>query len=185
MGLAPIQAGQRITAAVANALPVTLSQLTIGSVASSTTETIIGTFTIPANAAVTGSGYNFHIIGRADSTGTPTLTLHLRINGVAGTQVGTQQGPWTTRSSGINMIWAIDGTVYALPGGVATNLVGHTVWDEAVANVTPTMHGNPTWTGNPATFDSTVPWTLSVTALWSVANSANIAQTLAGTLYPI
>ena len=193
MGLAPVQAGQRITAAVANSLPVTLSPLTLGSVSSSAAETIIGSFTIPANNAVAGNGYAFHILGNANDTGTPTLTFNLRINSVSGSIIGLTMGPWTCRTSQGDMIWALDGSLYVIAGGAACHLQGHTIWDETVQGAppggglpgTPTLHGNPTYDNQPATFDSTQPWSIVITAKWSISNAFNLCQTLAGSLFPI
>jgi len=189
MGLAPIQAGQRITAAVANSLPVTLSPLTLGSVSSSAAETVIGSFTIPASNAVAGNGYAFHILGNANDTGTPALTFNLRINSVAGSVIGLTMGPWTCRPSQGDMIWALDGSMYVTAGGSACQLQGHTIWDETIqtinGNGTPTLHGNPTYGNHPAPFDSTQPWSIVITATWDTANAANLCQTLAGSLYPI
>jgi len=48
MGLAPLLAAQDLTAATLNQLPVVVSTLALGSTSNTNTETIIGTFTIPA-----------------------------------------------------------------------------------------------------------------------------------------
>src|ERR1035437_9722097 len=85
MGAVQVTAGQRITAAVLNNLPVTVSPLATGSVASSAAETVVGSFTIPAGDPVATFGYRLGCMGTAGDTGTPTLTIRARRTGAGGT----------------------------------------------------------------------------------------------------
>jgi hypothetical protein len=144
--------------------------LVTGSVASSNAETVIGTFTVPANdsAAVAGSGYQF------------------RINGLGGTQIGNQPGALTCRTTATGMQYAIDGWLYFITAGASAQLSGHSVLDESVSSATPVVHGNGTFgASNPGTFDSTAAWTLVLTATWGTSSASNIARTLTGGLYRI
>jgi len=180
MGESPILAGQRITAGVLNGLPVTLSTLVTGSVDNSATETIIGTWTIPANDAVAGSGYQFRVIGTADITSvTNTVRLRLRLGSVAGALL--MQGSALTVPAGAftNRWWNMHGYIYTPAAGSSGSLDGSSWWAEALQSSTP----DEAISGCTAqSVDTTAAILLCVTADWGNAVSGDIVRTLDGGL---
>src|SRR5215469_12120266 len=91
MGTTPVSAGAPIKASDINNLPVIVNQLATGSLSNTTSETIIGTFTVGAGTIVspTGLGLKFYVTGRVNCTGTPSFTLRMRLNGLAGTTLNS------------------------------------------------------------------------------------------------
>lgn len=63
-------------------------------VANTTTETVLGSFTIPANDAVAGAVYRAHMIADVSFLASAQLTWRIRIGGVAGSLLATL-GPTT------------------------------------------------------------------------------------------
>jgi hypothetical protein len=63
-------------------------------VANTTTETVVGTFTIPANDAVVGATYRARLIANVSFLASAQLTWRARLGGVAGTQLAAA-GPTT------------------------------------------------------------------------------------------
>jgi hypothetical protein len=63
-------------------------------VANTTTETVVGTFTIPASDAVVGATYRARLIANVSFLASAQLTWRARLGGVAGTQLA-QAGPTT------------------------------------------------------------------------------------------
>lgn len=180
MGITAVSAGQRITASLLNGLPVSIP-LATGSVASSAAETVIGTFPIPASdpAAAAGSGFRFAVSGSADDTATPTLTLRMRFNSVAGTQIFSSIAALTCRATVANMMWFFDGWIIFSTGGAAASTATQGELTENIVSTVPASHANA---HGPDTVDTTVAWSLVVTAAWSAASASNICRTLAGGL---
>ncbi len=180
MGVTAVAAGQKITAALLNSLPVSIPLVT-GSVASSAAETVIGTFTIPANdpAAVAGSGFRFAVYGTADDTATPTLTLRLRFNTTGGTQIFSSIAALTCRATVTNMPWFYDGWIDFSSGGAGASCATQGQLNETLVSTTPANHANA---HGPDTVDVTVQWSLVVTAQWSASSASNICRTLSGSL---
>lgn len=63
-------------------------------IANTTTETVVGTFTIPANDAVVGATYRARMIANVSFLASAQLTWRARLGGVAGTLLA-QAGPTT------------------------------------------------------------------------------------------
>jgi len=135
MGESPVLAGQAVTDKVLNGLPVTLSTLVTGS-SSASAETIIGTWTIPANDAVAGSGYQFRVIGTADIPSAATLRLHLRLASATGALL-MQGAALTSGVTGSNHWWNMRGYLYANAAGSSGSLDGSSWWAEAIQSSTP------------------------------------------------
>jgi len=76
-----------------------------GAISNTTTETVVATYTIPANDAVAGAVYKLTAWGTCTtSTSPPTLTFAGRIGGVAGTQFGTTNA-FSVQASMSNRVW--------------------------------------------------------------------------------
>jgi len=85
MGITAVAAGQRLTAAMINSLPVVVSYLSTGGVSNSVAETVIGTFTIPASDPQFPGGYRMNIFGTVTETGSPTVSIRVKLNTTGGT----------------------------------------------------------------------------------------------------
>jgi hypothetical protein len=179
MGISPVLAGQAITAGMLNGLPVTLSTLVNGSIANSAVETTIGTFTVPANDAVAGSGYEFRVLGSADvkAATTPTMRFRLRLTNASGTLL--MQGAALTATAGNGRAWGMRGYIYANAAGSSGLMDGWTWWAEALQSATPSEGASSV---TQQAVDWTSPVVLCVTAAWGTADVANIARTLDGGL---
>src|SRR5215469_8427771 len=95
MGINPVAAGQKLTATMINQLPVVISYLSTGSVSNSNAETVVGTFTIPANDPTFPGGYEWISHATCTMTASPTLTVRLRLGGVAGTLLSSGTGTFS------------------------------------------------------------------------------------------
>lgn len=183
MGVSPVSAGQRITAAMINGLPVTWSQLTTGSGGTSSTgEVVIGTFqsAMPANDPAVGFGYMWRVVGTTNETGTPNITLRTRIDTAGGTAIVSHTA--MTANQGNSRLFSLEGWMFFTAigaGGAATA-------DERVHEIITTT-GNGTFAstfGTPS-IDTTSAHSIVITAQFSASNAGNLASTLAGTLYKI
>jgi hypothetical protein len=192
MGAVPVTAGQRITAALLNALPVTLAPLVTGSVSNSAAETVIGTFTIPANTiTATGQGLQWRICGSADSNGTgpPTIGFQIRLGTAGTTADGLMLGSATyineRAGSSTGLGWDLDGWLYFTGTGAAAPYVARMTSIDQITSGAAAQHQFIVSTAGAKTADITSVLKLTVTATWSAASTANVARTLAGSLYPI
>lgn len=130
-------------------------------VANTTTETDLMTFTLPANELAAGQVLRVWAHGTAASTGTPALTVKFK----DGTTIWGNTGPAaTTATNEWNVLFTII-CVTAGAGGTA----------EAQGGFNGDLYGGLTYSRNTATFafDTTVSHTIKLTATWSVANAAN------------
>jgi len=177
MGLTPVAAGQRVTAALLNGLPVTLSQLATGSVASSVAETVIGTVTIPANDPTVGQGYMLRVFGSADDVLTPTLHLRLRLTSAAGTLI-SDFGTQTCRTA-TNMQFIVDCPLYFTAAGAAGAFYNFGEMREEFVTAAAVEHDSGS-IGVAA--DTTAPVVIVITAVWGTSSASNICRTLAGAL---
>lgn len=144
-------------------------------VANTTTETTIGTFTIPANDTAVGAVYRIVAFGVASVTGTPTFTIRGRLGGAAGTLAATI-GPVTASTGVINQTWSAEFDVVCLTTGgsgtwmprlvVVQNVSGATVQTGAV--LLPTA-------GAAVTRDTTASSDMVITWAWSAASASNTA----------
>lgn len=76
-------------------------------VASTASETVIQTVTIPAGDAVIGATYRIRVGGSAAVTGTPSITFRGKIGGVAGTAL-VNVSPIVTRSGMTDGSWDVE-----------------------------------------------------------------------------
>ncbi|MFD8937335.1 right-handed parallel beta-helix repeat-containing protein [Streptomyces sp. NPDC059578] len=155
---------------------------TLATAANSTAETAVASWTVPANDALAGTAYRVTAQGIASTTGTPTLTLRVRLGGVAGPVIAAFSA--VTTSSGIaSRGWRIDGTLHSLTiGGSATWAGGATLTHHLAST---TGQAQTELTDAAITRDSTVDQVLVVTAQWSAASASNTAGGTAGLLQRI
>ncbi len=142
--------------------------------ANSTTETVLSSFTIPANDAVVGACYRIEMWGQAGCTGTPTITFRARIGGVAGTSLspnvltfasGVTSKRWrcsvlvTCTATGASGAWASSiVTQSSIPTSGSSSSTDCTVIADGTAG---------------AVRDTTVSSDLVITGLWSAASASN------------
>lgn len=168
--------GHAVTADEYNNNGVLVSAPTNVTVSNKTTETIIATYTIPANSAEANDVFEFECSGTCDMTSTPTITFRLRIGGTSGTAVATisyttaanTQRPWWIRgylqcvSTGSGGTWHGFMTHGGrIAGGASPGISA--VWDDC--------------TVNPTAKDTTANQDMVVTVQWGTASASNTVHT--------
>lgn len=154
------------------------SDLSIAStVASSTTETVIALYTIPANDAVVGAVYKLTAFGTASTAGVaPTLKFSGRIGGVAGTQFGTTNA-FTCTISQVNRAWKVEVYYTVTATGVSGTGFGnfHCIESQSIAGTTNPVSGMNTRMDGGAThtIDTTAAKDLVITVTWGTNSASN------------
>ncbi|OUD02578.1 right-handed parallel beta-helix repeat-containing protein [Streptomyces swartbergensis] len=138
--------------------------------ANTTAETVIASGTIPGGDAVAGSAYRLVAHGVASTTGTPTLTLRVRLGGVSGPVIA-QYAAVTTASAISNRGWRVEGSVHCISTGSSGTWAGGGALYHHLASTTGAAQHE--LTDAPITRDSTVDQLLVITAQWSVASASN------------
>ncbi|MBP5930502.1 right-handed parallel beta-helix repeat-containing protein [Streptomyces scabiei] len=151
----------------------------VGTAANTVAETVIASWVIPANDAFAGVSYRYEAMGAASTTGTPTLTIRVRLGGVAGAVVAAFTGVVT--ASGIaSRGWRVSGALQSIaPGAAGTWVGGATLTHRFAATTGATLQEV---TDGVITRDSTVDQALVVTAQWSAAAAANTVSALSADL---
>ncbi|MFJ9468319.1 right-handed parallel beta-helix repeat-containing protein [Streptomyces caniferus] len=153
------------------------SASTLATVASTTAETVLATWTIPANDAAAGTAYRFTAQGTASTTGTPTLTIRVRLGGAAGAVIASFTA--VTTSSGISgRGWRVDGALLSVAPGSSGAWAGGASLSHHLASTTGAVQNE--LTDAAVTRDSTADQQLVVTAQWSASSASNTATTTAG-----
>lgn len=156
-------------------------RLTTATVANTVTETVVGTFTIPAADAQAGGVYRGTVYGTASTTGTPTLTFKVRLGGVAGQVLATF--PAITTASGlVTGGWLAEVRLMCLTNGASATWAASASLNHQIASLTAGA-SSPALTNGTVTVDSTVAETLVITATWSAASASNTVSSTAGLLY--
>lgn len=146
-------------------------------VANTTTETVIGSMTIPANDAAVGAIYRIHIAALASVALTPTLTLRARIGGAAGALVTATGIAITAASNGTNHHWFADLDYTIVSTGAGGTARGFLKAQEAMS-----LGGASPFTGlvtkcdgglATAAHDTTAAKDLVITVQWSAASASN------------
>lgn len=145
-------------------------------VANSTTETVVGTVTIPAADAVAGAVYRVTVFGTASVTGTPTFTIRGRLGGVAGTLAATI-GPVTASSGVTSQTWSVEFDVVCLTTGGSGTWMPRMVCTQNVTTTIATQTGTVIMpnSGASITRDTTASSDMVVTWQWSAASASNTA----------
>lgn len=163
-------------------------------IATSTTETIlVPNQIIPANFLADGRAIRITATGGYGTTGTPTLSLKLRLGGVSGTVIAATTTVTTTSGTGggasMTALWTLDAVIQTRSNGssgtLMTNGFANLFTSTAMTAGTVTNYGQtiPLASGSTggttpavATVDLTADQALSLTATWGTSNSANSIQ---------
>ncbi|MFF8482318.1 hypothetical protein [Streptomyces antibioticus] len=166
------------------ALTGTNASLTIGSatlrptlstattLANSTTQTAIATYTIPAGDAVAGAVYRIRAWGTLGVTGTPTMTFVCKLGGAAGTTMVTFPAV-TVRSGATDGYWDLDFYLAcATTGGSGTWAPMAKYTHNFLTSATTYTAIGPI-TAAPVTRDTTTANDMVLCATWSAASASN------------
>lgn len=157
-------------------------KLSTGSLASFTSEAVVGTFTIPANDPVAGGYYRFRVHGTAASTGTPTYTFRVRLGGISGTVIASFAGV-VTQSGVSNAGWEVDGALYFITVGASGTLSCNNTFRQQIASTTPPAVSVTNLSdGTFGSIDTTVSEALVVTVQCSASSASNVVATAFGQL---
>lgn len=172
------------TAAGRLALTGTGAALTIGSattrpllsaattVANTTTQTAIATYTIPAGDAVAGAVYRIRAWGTLGVTGTPTMTFVCKLGGTGGATMVTFPAV-TVRSGATDGFWEAEFYLAcATTGGSGTWSPMARYTHNFLTSVTTYTPVGPIASA-PVTRDTTVSNDMVLCATWSAASSSN------------
>jgi hypothetical protein len=145
----------------------------VGPVASTTTETIAATYTIPANDATAGAVYKVTAWGIAGVTGTPTLTFKSRMGGVSG--ASNASIPITASNGVSGKVWRAELYVSILTvGGSGTWSGSLSVMEGlSVAGGNPVVAVTRLDGGGTAAIDTTIANDLCITLQWSASSASN------------
>lgn len=147
-------------------------------VQTTTTETAIGTLTIPANDAKVGAIYRITCWGILSTTGTPTMTIRSLIGGTGGSALAST-GAITTGSSITDQAFRAELNFCVTATGASGAGIGNMVLVHAFANDT-----MPATTLSSAlatimdgaalvTWDTTASKDLVISAKWNTSSSSN------------
>jgi uncharacterized ubiquitin-like protein YukD len=151
-------------------------------VSSSTTETVIATYSIPGNDMSVGSVYKLTAFGTisTNSTGTNQITIRGRVNGLSGTQFGTTNAVTMTNSLTTKVVKIEVYAVCLATGASGSVFAQIDVWNGGtIAGLNPTNFGSATNNGHiidggtPSTVDTTTTTDLVITVQWSASSSNN------------
>lgn len=177
---ANISVSSTVTGAVrwANTGDAPTSQ-SVATVANTAAETVLASWSIPAGDAADHCVYRYVVQGVASTTGTPTLTIRVRLGGVAGAIVAAFTA--VTTSAGISgRGWRVDGSLLPIVLGASGTWAGGATLTHHLASTTGAVQNE--LTDAPITRDSTSSQTLVVTAQWSAASASNTATAQVGQL---
>jgi len=179
MGITQVPAGSRATAQQFNSLPVIVSYLSTGSGGtSSTSEVQVGSFTIPANDPTFPGGYQWVIHTVCAATGSPTLTVRLRLNTLAGTILAVND-PSNTVSLSAGIIQH-NGWIFNEALGSSGSFGSYNSTFAFLQAATTTTHVNQT---EATGINTTISNTILVTAQFGTSNAGNSVTTKGGSLY--
>jgi len=142
-------------------------------VANTTTETTVGTFTIPANDAVVGATYRARLIANVSFLASAQLTWRARLGGVAGTLLAAN-GPTTLSGTGqTNKEVVFEATLVCVSTGASGTWFA--IVDER-RNTTQTASVGEIQLGSTdgtITRDTTASNAFVITAQWAAASASN------------
>lgn len=136
--------------------------------ANSTSETVLASYTFPANDAVVGACYRIEMWGQAGCTGTPTLTFRGRIGGVGGTSLSPNT--FTFASGVTSKRWRASLLVTCTLTGASGTWASSIVSQSGSSSTDCTVIADGT---ADAVRDTTVSSDLVVTGLWSATSASN------------
>lgn len=163
-------AGELLVAGTFGASPV---QSLISSSSNTVAEAVIASFTIPANDAQSlTSAYEYRLFGNINATLAMNVTLRLRIGGLAGNLLATF-GPFTVRGLINGMGWALSGTTTCRGNGAGGHFDTSAILNEEIDTAAASLHSDIT---SFVAQDTTVSYTIVLTAQMSAAAVGNVAQ---------
>lgn len=149
-----------------------------GTVANTTSETVIAALTIPANDGVVGAVYKVIVRALGSVTATPTLTIRARIGGVAGALITTSTGiVLSSASNASNHPWHAELYYTIVSTGAGGTGRGHLDVRDTLS-----LGGNVPFTGvrqgmdastAAVAHDTTAAKDLVITVQWSAASTLN------------
>lgn len=155
-----------------------LSKLATGSIASTVTETVIGTFSlIPANDPIVGSTFHVSARGTADFTTSPTVTIRVKLDSTSG-QRQFDSGALTCNGTATNKAWALEARFMITATGAGGTYESFGWYNDSLRTANTQIGSNFT----AQTIDTTSAHTVVVTAQWGTASASNVCRSLAGTL---
>jgi hypothetical protein len=146
-------------------------------VTNTVTETVLHSFTVPGNDATGGSVYEIYAWGNADwpVTTVPTITLRLRVGGVAGDLLASVVITCPS-TAGTTAGWRADGKVLLTSIGASANWRGNLLVADSIATA---LSGNPIAVSDSnagVTRSSASTQDIVITGQWSAAAAANILR---------
>lgn len=145
---------------------------TATTLANSTSQTVIASYTIPASDAVAGAVYRIKAWGTLAVTGTPTMTFVCKLGGLSGTSMVSFPAV-TVRSGATDGFWDLEFYLAcATTGGSGT-------WSPMAKYTHNWLTSATTYTGvgpitaAPITRDTTVSNDMVLCATWSAASASN------------
>ncbi|MFJ8538188.1 glycoside hydrolase family 55 protein [Streptomyces sp. NPDC093591] len=154
-----------------------LGLTTTVTVTNTVAETVLHTLTVPGSDASAGSVYEICAWGNADwpVTTVPTITLRLRVGGLAGDVLATVVITCPS-TAGTAAGWRADGKVLLTSVGAAANWRGNLLVADSIATA---LSSNPIAVSDSnagATRSSTSTQDLVITGQWSAAAAANVLR---------
>jgi hypothetical protein len=181
LGATPASQGAGVVS-TSSLAPAALSALTTGTDNALAVETVIGTFTIPANDVLANSGYEFRIVGNMDATAGPTISFGMRLTAAGGTNIASGPNAILPRASTV-MPWMMNGAIYFTAGGATGSL---DCWADMKESFTAgANYPSRAFIGVPAAVNTGNAIVICLVATWSAAVAGNIVRTLTGSLVRI
>lgn len=151
----------------------------IGTAANTAAETVLASWSIPAGDAAERAAYRFTAQGVASTTGTPTLTIRVRLGGASGAVVAAFTA--VTTAAGISgRGWRVDGSLLPVALGASGTWAGGATLTHHLSSTAGAVQHE--LTDGAVTRDSTSSQALVVTAQWSAASASNSAAATVGQL---
>lgn len=155
--------------AVKNATP----SVATGPITTSTTETIIASYTIPANDATAGAVYKITAWGICSTISGQTVTFKSRMGGTSGASNASIGVAGTATVS--NKVWKAELWVAILTTGSSGTWTGNLTVEEgiSVSGTNPVVAVTRMDGSGTATINTTTSNVLAITSTWSASNASN------------
>ena len=140
--------------------------------ANSTTQTAIATYTIPASDAVAGAVYRIKAWGTLGVTGTPTMTFVCKLGGTSGATMVTFPAV-TVRSGATDGFWDLEFYLACATTGASGTWSPMAKYTHNFLTSATTYTPIGPITSAPVTRDTTVSNDMALCATWSAASSSN------------
>ncbi|MDH6448169.1 hypothetical protein M2155_000577 [Streptomyces sp. SAI-119] len=140
--------------------------------ANSTTQTAIATYTIPANDAVAGAVYRIKAWGTLGVTGTPTITFVCKLGGTGGATMVTFPAV-TVRSGATDGFWEAEFYLSCATTGASGTWAPMARYTHNFLTSVTTYTPVGPITAAPVTRDTTVANDMVLCATWSAASASN------------